>query len=68
MVEMWKGNIMVRIVAVLILWALVAALVWVWDPFSAMGGMQTWARLGTIIGTVISGIALVLNPLLEDFA
>lgn len=65
--EFWKENLWLRVGVVLALFAVVALAVFVWDPFTRLGGLQNIARLATIIGTAISGLALILNPMLEDW-
>lgn len=68
MLDTWKENLVLRIIVVAVVYALVAAAVFVWNPFGAIGGMESLARWGTLIGTLIAGIALIVNPLLEDYA
>lgn len=68
MLDAWKENLVLRIAVVAVLWAIVAAVVFIWDPFGAIGGLGGLSRWATLGGTLIAGIALILNPILEDYA
>lgn len=66
--EFWKENIWLRLIVVGVIFAAVTLAVFVWDPFTRLGALQGIARIATLIGTGVSGIALIVNPLLEDMA
>lgn len=64
----WNESLWLRIAVVAVLFVLVALAVFVWNPFAALGAMALWAKIGTLVGTFVAGVSLVLNPLLEGYA
>jgi len=64
----WNESLWLRIAVVAVLFVLVALAVFAWNPFATLGAMAMWARWGTLIGTFVAGVALIINPLLEGYA
>jgi hypothetical protein len=69
MLDSWKENLVLRIAVVGITWLVIAGVaLFFWDWSSMIGGLGSLGKWATVIGSGIAAIALIVNPLLEDYA
>ena len=60
LLDYWREAWYLRAIVVLIVWALVVMVVFVWFD------LPTWSKWPTLIGFGVAGLGLFLNPILED--
>lgn len=69
LLDTWRDNMILRIVAVIVIWAIAGVAAWFFDFWGqmAVNWNMPWLVWVTLAGFIIAGISLILTPWLEQF-
>lgn len=68
LLDTWRDNMVLRIIVVIVIWAIAAIAAWFFDFWGQMAAWNMpWLVWATLAGFIIAGLSLVLSPWLEQF-